>query len=251
MVHLIDKAAVVAEIENLENTYKKCPIHNSYEKGLKDGRLIGYEDALYKINTLEVKEVYVSNSQFPYLKDIIDKVFGAGNLEFWEYDDAEQLVLLAKDEVISQVCEAAGIKKPYKDGNQWCILKGENIQEGICGFGDNIEDALVDFLRNIPKIPFEVKEVDLQSEIDRVWDNSSDNFLEDGWKEFEDIAKHFFELGLKAKDWEKERMEECPYRQVGCAMYEGNILECKGTCSWVVDYPKLKELKAQKGEKVC
>lgn len=45
----------------------------------------------------------------------------------------------------------------------------------------------------------EVKEVDLQSEIDRVWDNTSDNFSEDGWKEFEDIAKHFFELGLKAQ----------------------------------------------------
>lgn len=45
----------------------------------------------------------------------------------------------------------------------------------------------------------EVKEVDLQSEIDRVWDNTSDNFLEDGWKEFEDISKHFFELGLKAQ----------------------------------------------------
>ena len=45
----------------------------------------------------------------------------------------------------------------------------------------------------------EVKEVDLDEEIDRVWDNTSDNFSEDGWKEFEDIAKHFFELGLKAQ----------------------------------------------------
>lgn len=44
------------------------------------------------------------------------------------------------------------------------------------------------------------------------------------------------------------RMEECPYRQVGCTVYEGEILECRGACSWVVDYPKLKELKAQKGE---
>ena len=48
-----------------------------------------------------------------------------------------------------------------------------------------------------------------------------------------------------------QRMEECPYRQVGCTMYEGKILECTGACSWVVDYPKLKELKAQKGEEVC
>ena len=43
-----------------------------------------------------------------------------------------------------------------------------------------------------------------------------------------------------------QRMKECPYRQVGCTMYEGKILECKGACSWVVDYQKLKELKAQK-----
>ena len=56
MAHLIDKSTLVAEIENLENTYKKCPTRNSYEEGLKDGRLIGYKDALYKINTLEVKE---------------------------------------------------------------------------------------------------------------------------------------------------------------------------------------------------
>ena len=50
---------------------------------------------------------------------------------------------------------------------------------------------LEDFLNTL-----EVKEVDLQSEIDRVWNNTSDNFSEDGWKEFEDIAKHFFELGM-------------------------------------------------------
>ena len=57
MPHLIDKSALVAEIENLENKYKKCPARNSYEEGLKNGRLIGYKDALHKINTIEVKEV--------------------------------------------------------------------------------------------------------------------------------------------------------------------------------------------------
>ena len=46
----------------------------------------------------------------------------------------------------------------------------------------------------------------------------------------------------------KQRMEECPYRQIGCTMYNGYILKCKGACSWVVDYPKLKQLKAQKEE---
>lgn len=49
---------------------------------------------------------------------------------------------------------------------------------------------------------------------------------------------------LKEKEAvKKERIEECPFRQVGCTMYDGHILECKGACSWVVDYPKLKELK--------
>lgn len=57
---LIDKDSLVAEIENLVSTYKKCPTRNSYEDGLKDGRLIGYKDALHKINTLEVKEVGIS-----------------------------------------------------------------------------------------------------------------------------------------------------------------------------------------------
>lgn len=55
-------------------------------------------------------------------------------------------------------------------------------------------------------------------------------------------------LEVKEVDKQKERMDECPYRQVGCTMYEGKILECKGACSWVADYLRLKELKAQKGE---
>jgi len=94
----------------------------------------------------------------------------------------------------------------------------------------------------------EVKDVDLEKEISFQWskfclnDKDKDSFVK--------VAKHFFELGIKAKDWEKERVEECPYRRVECTMYDGHILECKGACSWVVDYPKLKELKAQKGEEV-
>ena len=56
-MELIDKSALVAEIKKLINLYKTCQVHSSYEEGLKEGRLIGYEDALCKINTLETKEV--------------------------------------------------------------------------------------------------------------------------------------------------------------------------------------------------
>ena len=34
---------------------------------------------------------------------------------------------------------------PYKDGNQWCILYGENLQSGIVGFGDTPEKAIYAF----------------------------------------------------------------------------------------------------------
>lgn len=55
-------------------------------------------------------------------------------------------------------------------------------------------------------------------------------------------------LEVKEVDEQKERINECPCRQVVCTMYTDKILECNGACSWVVDYPKLKELKVQKGE---
>lgn len=55
-----------------------------------------------------------------------------------------------------EVLTRAGLK-PYKDGNQWCILAGDNIQEGICGFGDTIEDALYEFLKEVLDFPKEQK----------------------------------------------------------------------------------------------
>jgi hypothetical protein len=33
----------------------------------------------------------------------------------------------------------------FQDGDQWCVLHGENLQEGIAGFGDTPDDALIAF----------------------------------------------------------------------------------------------------------
>ena len=30
----------------------------------------------------------------------------------------------------------------FQDGNKWCVLYGENIQTGVCGFGDTRRDAI-------------------------------------------------------------------------------------------------------------
>ena len=52
----------------------------------------------------------------------------------------------------------------------------------------------------------------------------------------------------------QDRMEVCPWRErprgnsYVCTRYFGTIVLCDGACSWVVDYLKLKKLKAQKGE---
>lgn len=37
--------------------------------------------------------------------------------------------------------------KLFKDGNMWCVLFGENIQSGVCGFGKSPEKAFLDFDR--------------------------------------------------------------------------------------------------------
>lgn len=36
----------------------------------------------------------------------------------------------------------------YIDGNQWCALYGENLQEGVAGFGSSPANAMWDFDRN-------------------------------------------------------------------------------------------------------
>ena len=38
------------------------------------------------------------------------------------------------------------------DGNQWCVLFGENLQDGVAGFGDTPYAAVLDFNKawNLP-----------------------------------------------------------------------------------------------------
>lgn len=40
--------------------------------------------------------------------------------------------------------------RPYvvRDGSKWSALYGENLMEGVCGFGDTPEEAMIDFDNN-------------------------------------------------------------------------------------------------------
>jgi len=63
------------------------------------------------------------------------------------YDECDSNAYLQYIEMW-QCITALGIK-PFKDGNQWCFLYGDNIQDGICGFGDTIDIAAWDFYTNL------------------------------------------------------------------------------------------------------
>lgn len=38
--------------------------------------------------------------------------------------------------------------KLYIDGTKWCALYGDNLQDGVAGFGDTPEEAMQDFNNN-------------------------------------------------------------------------------------------------------
>ena len=38
---------------------------------------------------------------------------------------------------------------PFRDGNQWCVLLGDDLQVGIAGFGDTPAKAIADFDRSM------------------------------------------------------------------------------------------------------
>lgn len=148
MTQYLPKAAVVAEIENLLD---KGRYHEEYDCAYRDGN----NGALYalkgKLNTLEVKEIKLPSPRFPHLNNIVDKVFGTGNLESLEYEEAEQLVLLAKEELLKDL---------------------------------------------------EVKEVDIEKELDSMI--TPELKFHKALPSLFDVAKHFFELGLKAQKGDNE-----------------------------------------------
>jgi len=78
-----------------------------------------------------------------------------------------------------------------------------------------------------------------------------------------EIAKDAFKAGAEwqqkkqkpVEDWREKRKEECPFRRnldnnlYGCKRYADVISECTGACSWVVDYPKIKEIQDRQEQK--
>ncbi len=56
----------------------------------------------------------------------------------------------AVSEIRSQYLAPSVLYKPTisVDGNQWCVLYGPDLQNGVAGFGDSPAKAMEDFDRN-------------------------------------------------------------------------------------------------------
>lgn len=153
MTQYLPKAAIVAEIKKRKKEAESnCGGYKSYDEHRCNACIVGfYEEFLEILDTLEVKEIKLPNPRFPHLNNIVDKVFGTGNLESLEYEEAEQLVLLAKEELLKDL---------------------------------------------------EVKEVDLEKELDSMI--TPELKLHKAPPSLFDVAKHFFELGIKAQKGDNE-----------------------------------------------
>lgn len=66
--------------------------------------------------------------------------------------DASQMIYSVGQEFITTAMKAAEPCVLYRsslsiDGNKWCALYGDNLQDGVAGFGDSPELAMIDFNR--------------------------------------------------------------------------------------------------------
>ena len=63
-----------------------------------------------------------------------------------EIEHASRMELLIQQEEFNLFA----ILKPSLqiDGNQYCVLYGDNLQVGIAGFGDSPHSAIIDFNKN-------------------------------------------------------------------------------------------------------
>lgn len=177
MAQYIDKSALVAEIDRLQETTmdKNRNFLSSYHSGVFDA-LSMLENFL---DTLEVKEV---------LQDIWHDVSEKPELE-------QPLLIIMKG-------THKDFRRHYRIG---CYGKRANdIPTWVIAgcYSDSFISKWC-YISDILQYTTEVKDVDLEKEKDDYWNKLCDSefgeLLERDAKWFDDIAKHFFELGLKAK----------------------------------------------------
>jgi hypothetical protein len=180
---LIDKDAFVVEIEKLkaDALQKKSQCKRSGLERITH-QIGAYNKVISLINTLEVKDPYEQCVQYDSVKDGLQ-----AHAETYSFN-IESILFhqLTKEQQ----------KLWRKEIEQACISGGE---------------MGVELARDTRyKEKLEVKEMDLEKEIDNVWNPhfnlgwDDNSLLSINHKSFESIAKYFFELGLKVQKGKEE-----------------------------------------------
>lgn len=200
----IDSDRLKAEIERLSSG--EHPIE--YERVEK----LAYNRALS-----EVEDIISSLQKepcFPQENNIVEKVFGAGNLESWEYREAEMLVALAKEELLKSLQQ----EQPEVGLNisKFCQPVPKSIADCVAEhFWEMLGDEEKEGTKTIETTQQEQPEVDLEKEValyfEGLWPgmetaeqcNTKMSFTPSAIMR---LAKHFYELGLKARKEESSEI---------------------------------------------
>lgn len=61
---------------------------------------------------------------------------------------------IAQQQIVDYCTQPSVLYRPRLsiDGNQWCALYGEDLQNGVAGFGDSPRRAIWDFDKNWNKV---------------------------------------------------------------------------------------------------
>ena len=89
----IDADKLRSVLQNTINSMKEKDAKGERYDAFLNGKLSICEELLGCIDSFQ------HEPRFPQYDNIVEKVFGAGNLEGWERDEAEILVALAKEEL--------------------------------------------------------------------------------------------------------------------------------------------------------
>ena len=102
--------------------------------------------------------------------------------------------------------------KPYKDGNQWCYLYGDNIQDGIVGFGETIFKAAWNFYSQIKIEEIAKCEHRGSSEIPNDLEEAANDYLDGIYGKMPHSDSHI-DIFIAGAKWHKEQTEKDPDKQ--------------------------------------
>lgn len=114
----------------------------------------------------------------------------------------------SEQSIITDVFIKAGLKT-YKDDDKWCVLAGDNIQDGVCGFGDTIDEALFEFFKKLTENKSEQKPYPetLDKAIELYYysyGNGKGGFNNLSLEKFKDITKTFVDDYGGKSAWSEE-----------------------------------------------